>query len=101
MPPTPPGAPKPGGLPQEDPAFRQMCRETNHGTEALGSFLDVDPERGPVMYVFQQPNAFSRSPQVIAVNPIALEIMVAHWLISKHGGQGAISTGTLTPPGAN
>lgn len=85
-----------------DAEFRQSCRDINHGTEALGGFLDVDPETGKrLMYVYQLPNKFSRHHQVIAVQPEALEIMVAHWLIDKYGAHGAVSSGVLTPPGSN
>jgi hypothetical protein len=79
-----------------------MCRDLNRGTEDLGGFLDVDPETGKrLMFLYQLPNKFSRTPQVLAVEPERLEVMVANWLIDKYDAHGAVSSGVLTPPGSN
>lgn len=89
-------------IPAGDEKFRQFCRDANRGTEDLGGFLDVDPETGKrVMYLHQLPNQFARTPQVIAVEPERLEVMVGNWLIAKYGAEGAVSSGVLTPPGSN
>jgi hypothetical protein len=92
----------PTDIPSAEEAFRQLCRAANRGTEPLGGFLEVDPETGRrVMYLHQLPNQFSRHPQVIAVEPERLEVMVAYWLIDKYNAKGAVSSGVLTPPGSN